>query len=595
MHTHEKTNLVQFLEASVDHFPDRPFLGTRTLPGPRYEWITYRDFGRRVDALRGGLASRGIGPGSTVGIIANNRLDWAVAHFAAMGRGACWVPMYEAELAATWEHIIRDSGLELLFVSRPEIHEKVKAFAARVPSLRAVILLEGQGDDTLAGLEALGQARPVEALQPAPEDVAVLIYTSGTTGDAKGVELTHRNLVTNHFGRRKMFPGFSEDSRTLSILPWAHVYGLGELHTFLELGGSIGLVGSVDTLLGDLALVRPTFMLAVPRVFNRIYNALWARVKEDRPLKRALFVAAVAAAKQHRELEKAGRRSLVNEAKLKVLDALVFSKVRERFGGRLSGVMTGSAAMSTELSHFFFDVGVPLYDVYGMTETSPGITLNCPSGYRAGSVGRPMDGVRVEIDRGAVEDGASDGEIVVHGPNVMKGYHRKPEATAAVITAEGGMRTGDRGRFDADGYLFITGRIKDQFKLENGKYVFPSGLEERIDLHPLVQSSFVHGDGRPYCVALVVVDAAAARAWAEKRGLALDHRALVANEDLQRLITTEVTETIKQHFGSYEVPKKYLFLEEPFAVSNGQLTQTMKLKRRQIAATYQRQIDALYG
>jgi long-chain acyl-CoA synthetase len=589
-----KTNLVQFLMSSVARFPDRPFLGTRMLPGPRYEWVTYRQFGARVDAARAGLKQLQVGPGSMVGIIANNRLDWAVAHFAALGRGACWVPMYEQELPATWEHILKDSGVEVLFISKREVHEKVKQFAERLPKLRAVVLLEGDGDDTLAGLEAKGRAQPVDALQPDPQSLAVLIYTSGTTGDAKGVELTHHNLVTNHFGRRRMFPAFDEHSRTLSILPWAHVYGMGELHTWTELGGSIGLVGGLDTLLGDFALVQPTFMLAVPRVFNRVYNALWAKVTEEGGLKRTLFEAAVEVAKRQRELKRLGKRSRRNTLKLAVLDRLVFSKIRDRFGGKLTGVMTGSAAMSTELSHFFFDVGVPLYDVYGMTETSPGITLNSPGAYRSGSVGKPMEGVRVEIDASAVEEGANDGEVVAYGPNVMKGYHNKPEATAAVLTPTGGMRTGDRGRFDADGFLFITGRLKDQFKLENGKYVFPAALEEVIDLHPLVASSFVYGDGRPYNVVLVVVDPVAVKAWADAQHITGEYAELVARQDLQQLLARELTERVKGRFGSYEVPRKYALLDEPFTVANGLLTQTMKLKRRQIALKYKARLDALY-
>lgn len=573
------TNLVQFLQRSVEKWPDRPFLGTRTLPGPRYEWISYRDFGRRVDAVRGGLAALGVTRGTMVGIISNNRVEWAIAHFAALGRGACWVPMYEAELVATWEHIIRDSGVEVLFVSKPDVYERLKASLPRLPALRKVILIEGQGDDTLAALE---RAKPVEVVQPEPTDLAVLIYTSGTTGDAKGVELTHANLVSNHDGRRAMFPAFSEQSRTLSILPWAHVYGMGELHTWTALGGSIGLVGGLDTLLGDFTLVRPTFMLAVPRVFNRVYNALWAKMNEAGGLKKALFVTSLKAAKRQRELAKRGRRSLRAAAMLKVGDALVFAKIRELFGGRLEGVMTGSAAMNPELSQFFFDVGVPLYDVYGMTETSPGITLNCPAAHRSGSVGKPMAGVRVVIDSSVVEDGANDGEIVVYGPNVMRGYHGKPEATAAVMTDDGGLRTGDRGRFDADGYLFITGRLKDQFKLENGKYVFPAALEEALELHPLVQSSMVSGDGQPFCVALLVLDAAAVKTWAEHH----------PGEDVKTVLPKELTESLAGRFGSYEIPKKFVFIDEPFTVANGLLTQTMKLKRKQIVAKYRALIDA---
>jgi long-chain acyl-CoA synthetase len=578
------TKLVQFLQRSVERWPERPLLGSRRMPGPRYEWITYRDFGRRVDAVRGGLAQLQVERGSTVGIISNNRLEWAIAHFATLGRGACWVPMYEVELPATWEHILRDGGVEVLFVANAAVLEKVKELTARLPKLRKLIVLEGSGDDTLAGLETLGRAHPVEAVQPAPEDLAVLIYTSGTTGDAKGVELTHHNLVSNHYGRRAMFPGFSESSRTLSLLPWAHAYGLGELHTWVEIGGSIGLMGSLDTLLGDFALVQPTFMLAVPRAFNRIYNALWAKMNEDGGLKRALFLRSLRAAKRNRELKQHGRRSLRNQLALKLGDALVFSKIRARFGGRLEGVMTGSAAMNPELSQFFFDVGIPLYDVYGMTETSPGITLNCPSAHRTGSVGRPMEGVRVEIDSTAVEQDAADGEIIVYGPNVMRGYHHKPEATAAVKTPDGGMRTGDRGRFDDDGYLFITGRIKDQFKLENGKYVFPGALEEAMELHPLVQSTMIFGDGRGFCTALVVLDAAAVKTWTGKH-----------HEDVKKTVGDELTASLQGRFASYEIPRKFLFIDEPFTVANGLLTQTMKLKRAKISARYQTQLTQLYA
>jgi long-chain acyl-CoA synthetase len=588
--TDAPTTLVRLLEVSLERWPDREFIGTRTMPGPTYEWVTYRTFGRRVDAVRAGLSRLGVGRGGTVGIISNNRLEWAIAHYATLGRAAAWVPMYEVELAATWEHILRDGGVEVLFVANRAIAEKVAALQARLPALRAVVRIEGEGEGTLAALEADGLADPVPADHPQPDDLAVIIYTSGTTGDAKGVELTHRNLVSNHFGRRRMFPEFTEDSRTLSILPWAHVYGMGELHTWTELGGSVGLVGSVDTLLGDFALVRPTFLLAVPRVFTRVYNAVWARVNQGGALRRWIFTQALAAARRRREVG----ASWWNDGLLALADRLVFRTIRDRFGGRLGGVMTGSAAMSKEISQFFRDVGIPLYDVYGMTETSPGVTLNCPGAWRAGSVGRVMEGVRVEIDASVVEEGAVDGEIVVYGPNVMRGYHGKPEATAAVLTPTGGMRTGDRGRVDADGFLYITGRIKDQFKLENGKYVFPAAIEEVLDLHPLVQTSFVYGDGRASCVALLVLDAVAVRAWAERAGVTGDHPDLVARGDLQALVVAELTASLQGRFGSYEIPKRFGFVPEPFTVANGLLTQTMKLKRRPIVQLHQERIEALY-
>jgi long-chain acyl-CoA synthetase len=594
MNAPRATTLVQFLTDTVARWPDREFLGTKRPGEAVYDWITYAAFGRRVDALRAGLAGLQVGPGSTVGIIANNRVEWALAHFAALGLGARWVPMYEAELPSAWEFIVKDSGIEVLFVATEELREKVRAFSARTPALRRVITLSGAGDDSLAALEQAGLSHPVAPLQPAPGDVAVLIYTSGTTDRPKGVLLTHANLVSNHFGRRQLFPEFDEQSRTLSILPWAHVYGMGELHTWLQIGGSIGLAGSVQTLLADFALVRPTFILAVPRIFNKIYNALWASLREGSRAKRALFELCVRQARQKRLLGARGDSSLLADLVVRFADRFVFSQVRERFGGRLRGAMTGSAAMSKEVSEFFFDLGLPLYDAYGMTETSPGITLNCPAAHRSGSVGRPLEGVQVTIDRSAVEKGAADGEIIVHGPNVMKGYQNQPEATAAVLTATGGMRTGDRGRFDEDGYLFITGRIKEQFKLENGKYVFPVALEEAIELNPMIASALVYGDGRPFCVSLLALDPAAATAYAKQHGLPGDYRSVVSRPELQKKLTEELAASLQGKFGSYEIPKKHLFVEEPFTVAGGLLTQTLKLKRRQIVVRYQGAIDALY-
>lgn len=586
--------LVQLFQASVADWAERPWIGTRRKAEACYDWTPYREAGARVDAARAGLATLGIGPGAAVGIIANNRLEWALLHFATLGRGAIWVPMYEAELTATWAYILRDSAIEVLFVANAEIRETVRAMEASLPALRTVILLEGTGEGTLAALEAAGRAQPVAPLDPAPSDIAVLIYTSGTTGDPKGVELTHTNLVTNHLARRQMFPTFTDNSRTLSILPWAHVYGMGELHTFTEIGGAIGIVGGLDTLLGDFGLVKPTFMLAVPRVFNRIYHALWAKMNAEGGVKLWLFTTGVKAAAKKRELATQGKSSLVTNTIVWLADKLVFAKIRDRFGGQLGGAMTGSAAMGTVISGFFFDIGIPLYDAYGMTEASPGITLNCPAAHRPGSVGRPLEHVRVEIDRSVVEAGADDGEIVVSGPNVMKGYHKKPAATAAVITPEGALRTGDRGRFDADGYLFITGRIKEQFKLENGKYVFPGSLEETMELHPMVLSAFVYGDGRPFPVGVVALDPAAVATWARAHGYDEDYARIVAREELQAEVKTDLTDRLQARFGSYEIPKAILFAEEPFSVANGLLTQTMKLKRKPILARYLPKIEAVY-
>ncbi|HPJ07386.1 MAG TPA: AMP-binding protein, partial [Deltaproteobacteria bacterium] len=389
-------NLVELFENSVKKFSDRPFLGTKNKQGA-YEWVTFREVGRRVDNLRGGLAGIGVKRGDAVGIISNNSTDWAVGHYATVGLGAFYVPMYEAELVHVWEYIIRDSGTKVLFVSKPEILDKIRDFPSRIPSLEKIYLIPGQGEGTMSELERIGEKNPVTSIYPDPEDVAVLVYTSGTTGDPKGVLLMHMNWTSNHHARAKAYPEFNENDRSLSLLPWAHCFGLGELHTFTALGGSSGFMESTNTVVQDMAAIRPTFLIAVPRIFNKVYDTIVTKVNDAGGFKKKLFDMGVEAAKQRRLLAEQGRSSFLVDLKFKLVDKIVFQKIRDLFGGRLRGSMTGSAAMNPDISRFFYDIGIPLYDAYGMTETTPGITMNCPSKFRIGSVGPVMDKVRVVI------------------------------------------------------------------------------------------------------------------------------------------------------------------------------------------------------
>jgi len=587
-------NLPELFENSVKKFAERPYLGTKNKQG-EYEWITYQEIGRRVDNLRAGLTAIGVKQGDVVGIICNNSVNWAVAHFAAAGLGALFVPMYEAELVRIWEYIIADSAVKVLLVSKPEIYEKIKDFPSKISTLEKIYVMQGDGKNTMAELERIGEKKPVKAIYPRPEEVAVLIYTSGTTGDPKGVLLMHGNWTSNHHARVRAYSAFNPDDRTISLLPWAHCYGLGELHTFTAVGGSLGFMESVSTVVSDMAKIRPTFLIAVPRIFNKVYDTIVTKVNEAGGLKKKLFDAGVAAGKERRRLAEDGKSSMMTNIKFKVIDKIVFQKVRDLFGGRLRGAVTGSAAMNPEISKFFFDIGIPLYDVYGMTETSPGITGNSPDRYRIGSVGPALDKIRVVIDQSVVEPGAKDGEIICYGPNVMKGYHNKPEATKEIMTPDGGIRTGDRGRLDTDGFLWITGRIKEQYKLENGKYVFPAALEEEICLNHYVGSAMVYGSGREYNICIIVPDFAAVEDYAQKNNLPKDIKTLVEREDIQKMITTEVLDSIKNKYGAYEIPKKFLFLSEPFTLENGMMTQTMKLKRPVITKKYNDQINSLYA
>jgi long-chain acyl-CoA synthetase len=286
-----------------------------------------------VDNLRGGLAGIGVKRGDAVGIISNNSTDWAVGHYATVGLGAFYVPMYEAELVHVWEYIIRDSGTKVLFVSKPEILDKIRDFPSRIPSLEKIYLIPGQGEGTMSELERIGEKNPVTSIYPDPEDVAVLVYTSGTTGEPKGALLMHMNWTSNHHARATAYPEFNENDRSLSLLPWAHCFGLGELHTFTALGASMGFMESTNTVVQDMAAIRPTFLIAVPRIFNKVYDTIVTKVNDAGGFKKKLFDMGVEAAKQRRLLAEQGRSSFLVDLKFKLVDKIVFQKIRDLFGG----------------------------------------------------------------------------------------------------------------------------------------------------------------------------------------------------------------------------------------------------------------------
>jgi long-chain acyl-CoA synthetase len=588
-------NLVDLCEEGVRRFANNRLFGVKTADGKSLNWSTYSEIGKRVDNLRAGLALLGVEKGDSVGIISNNCPEWAIAAFASYGRGAIYVPMYEAELIKICKYIIRDSGVKVLFVSKKSIYEKVKDFPAEITSLEKIILIEGDGPGTMKALEAEGEKKPVPSIKPDPYDVATIIYTSGTTGDPKGVLLSHGNYT--HMARCGClkFPELDETSVSISILPWAHVFGqCAELYGWFRFGGSIGFMEKTETLLNDIALIRPKYIIAVPRIFNKIYMALFSKIKEEGGMAEKLFMMGVNAAKERRELMAEGRRSLLNEIKFRFADKVVFKKIRERFGGRLEGALTASATMNVEVAQFFFDIGIPVFDCYGLTETSPGVTMNCFRSYRLGSVGQLLDRITVKIDKSVVEPGATDGEIIVYGPSVMLGYHKKPEETRAVMTEDGGFRTGDRGKFDEDGFLYITGRIKEQFKLENGKYVFPASLEEDIKLNPVALNAMIFGEGKPYNICLVYPDYKLLKKYAESKGLPTGIDEMAASAEIIKYVEDEIAKSLKGRYGGYEIPKKVILMKEDFTVENGMMTHTMKLKRKIITEKFKEDISRQY-
>jgi long-chain acyl-CoA synthetase len=356
----------------------------------------------------------------------------------------------------------------------------------------------------------------------------------------------------------------------------------------VSFGASTALNDELPHLLENLAEVRPTVLVAVPRIFNRLYENVTRQI-EERPafLRRIIRTGLRGAIKRSRGVP----LGPIERLELAFDDKVVFEKIRRKLGGRLRFVISGSATLNHEVAELIDAVGLPVYEGYGLTETSPIVTANAPGQRRMGSVGRPVPGVTVTIDTRVTGDDV-EGEIVVHGPNVMRGYHDRPEETRRTIDPDGGLRTGDLGHLDGDGYLYITGRIKEQYKLENGKYVMPSPLEEEIKLSPYIANVMLYGDGRSHNVALIVVDAAAVRAWGEARGLALGAD-LATDARVHELIKGEI-ERHTAGFRGYEKPRDFALIAEDFSVDNGCLTPTMKLRRREVLGRYGELLEGLY-
>ncbi|MGB5216936.1 MAG: AMP-binding protein [Smithella sp.] len=586
-------NLIDLFENSAAQFAAKNLFGTKNKATNQYEWVTFAQVAQRVNNLRGALHKLGLQKGEKVGVIVGNSVEWFVCANATQGLGGVFVPMYEKELQKVWQYVIKDAAIKYLFVSNQKIYDTVKSFQKDISPLKEVFILYGDDENSLTALEKMGKANPVPSYKPHWSETAFIIYTSGTTGDPKGVLLSHGNMTHNSQGCRDTFD-VGEHEIGLSILPWAHSFGLTvDLHTFILSGWQLGFAESADKLLINFGEIKPTHMSAVPRVFNIIYDKIQQGVAAD-PVKKQFFDAACAEAIKNRGLKEKTKE-------FQDLDALVFSQIRNIFGGQLKQVVTGGALMKPEIAMFFSDVGVPTYDGYGLSETSPVISNNGPKrGNKYGTVGKAFKDTNVVIDKSNVGKDSPDGEIVVYGAQVMRGYHNKPEVTKEVMMPDTwnglpGIRTGDRGWLDEEGYLHITGRFKDEYKLENGKYVHPESIENEIKLLRYISNVIVYGEGRVFNVALVVPDFEALKndshtsAWAQGKP-----EETIANKECADFLSKQITEHLRKSFGGYEIPQKFLYVAEDFSVNNGMLTQTLKLKRRNVMERYGERLRALY-
>ncbi len=586
------SNLVEVLEQAVDQFGDRNLFGTKT--GGKYTWITYRQFGEMVAHARGGLAQLGVVKGDRVAIIANNRVEWAVTAYATYGLGACLAPMYEKQHIDDWRYIVGDCGAKVLVVSTTATADKCRVLVDDCDELEHIIRLDGgDAEDGWGALLARGAESPAAPFLPESSDLAGFIYTSGTTGQPKGVLLTHGNFAHNVNAIRELFPIEAGDT-SLSFLPWAHSLGQTcELHCMLANGGAIGIAESVATILRNLTEVRPTLLFSVPRIFNKIYDGVNKKVDKEGGFKKWMFERALENSGARRELSERGGSSWWVDKKHGFFDQKIFSKIRESFGGRLRYAFSGGAALSPAVATFIDNLGIMVYEGYGLSETSPVVCANAPGRRRIGSVGKPVPGCRVVIEPLPHILDPGVGEILVYGPNVMRGYHNLPEETAAVFTEDGGFRTGDLGRLDKEGFLYITGRVKEQYKLENGKYVVPAPLEEQLKLSPYINQVMIYGENKPYNVALIVPDEIALVEWAGENGKSKDLSVLLEDPEVRKLMEGQVAEHGRA-FKGYEHPRKFRLIAEEFSTENDMLTPKMSLKRRNVMKVYGDLIATLY-
>jgi long-chain acyl-CoA synthetase len=583
---------------ALERFGSRP-VAARAKRGGRWIELSYRELADRVQDLSLGLLELGIVPGDRVAILSENRPEWAITDYACLTARCIDVPIYPTLPAKQIEFALCDSGAVAILVSTRHQLEKVSSLRRRVPSLRHVIAFddEAAGPDVLSLEQVCARGRAARshhphwkalALEAGPDDLATLIYTSGTTGDMKGVMLTHGNITSNVTTCCRLFT-FLETDECLSFLPLSHIFERMFGHySMFHAGVLINYAESVDTVAADMERWRPTLMASVPRLYEKIYGRVLERVRGGSAIKRHLFFWAKNVGErwiEHRLNQRSVALGLAAQRGL--ADRLVFAKLRGRTGGRLRFFISGGAPLSADIARFFHAAGMPILEGYGLTETSPVIAVNTFQHLRLGTVGRPIPGVEVKI--------AADGEILTRGPNVMAGYYGKPAATSEALDQDGWFHTGDIGLLDPDGYLKITDRKKDIIVTAGGKNIAPQPIEGLVKTSKFVSNAVMLGDRRRFPIMLVVPNQAALTSWAESQGIkAASIEALIALPEVQSKMEREVRTTLRDLAG-FEVPKRLLLLPQDFSVEAGELTPTLKIKRRVVEQRHGLAIEALYA
>ena len=570
---------------------DRPFLWAKR--DGQYRPQTWGEVEEAVRRLARGLLAFGIQPGDRVALVSENRPEWVIADLAIMTAGAITVPAYVTNTGDDHRHVLGNSGAHAVIVSTAALAARVIPAAEQVPSVRFVIAIESVAETARLPVHrwdeamAAGAARPDETAERvvglSPEDVACIIYTSGTGGTPKGVLLTHRNIIGNCRGAFRLLEilGLGEEV-FLSFLPLSHSYEHTAGMMFpISIGAEIYFAEGAETLASNLVEVKPTIMTAVPRLYETMHQRIQRGIQRERGLKRRLFERAVALGRKRLRGE---ALSLGERLVDPVLEKLVRDKVRARFGGRLKAMISGGAPLNPEIGSFFLALGVELLQGYGQTEAAPVVACNPPRGIKIDSVGPPLDGVEVRI--------AEDGEILVAGDNVMKGYWNDPEATARTL-GDGWLHTGDIGHLDAHGYLHITDRKRDFIKNSGGDMISPARVEGALTLTPEIAQAMVFGDRRPFLVAVIVPDPEFATQFAAEHDVVCDLPALAGNPAFHRVVG-DIVARVNGELTACERVRRFVIAEEPFSLANAQMTPTLKIRRHAIRAAYEAEFDALY-
>jgi long-chain acyl-CoA synthetase len=559
--------------------------------------ISSEELLRRVAGLASAFVELGVKPGDRVGLFAANRPEWHTADFAITGVGSVTVPIYFNESPERITYILKHCGAKFVFAAGGAQMHKLEALRAQLPELEQIVLADGGPDlpgdclryETLiaaAGGADVASYR-MRASQVLPGQLASIIYTSGTTGEPKGVMLTHTNFCSNVTDSCANVKFDSKDDIAISFLPLAHVYGRTLDYAHLFHGVTIAYVEAVEQVAQALLEIQPTLLAAVPRVFEKIYTRVVEQGSKQTGYRRKIFDWAMEVASRS-ALWRSGEQNANSQVKLAwgLADKLVYSKIREGTGGKLRLVFSGGAPLAKELAEFFWAVGVPIYQGYGLTETAPVLTSNYPQN-RMGSSGKPIPNIELRV--------AEDGEILAKGPCVMQGYYKSPEATREVLSVDGWFSTGDIGYLDKDNYLFITDRKKDLIKTAAGKFVAPQPIENAFKTSPFILNAMVVGDKRKFISALIVPNLITVGAKAAEQGIKFSsNKEMVAHSFVRSLIEGEV-KRLTANLAQYETVKRFALLPEDFTFDNGSLTFTLKLRRRVVEQQFHEVIERLYA